>query len=99
MAREVGWAESAVEDLESIAAYISRDSEAYATAVVRELVRAAGSLSELAERGRQIPEYGDPTVREIFVCNYRLVYQVLPETVKILGIIHGARTMPPLEGS
>lgn len=99
MAREVGWAESAVEDLESIAAYIARNSGAYATAVAREIVRAASSLSELAERGRQVPEYGDPGIREIFVYNYRLVYQVTPETVKVLGIIHGARAMPPLGSS
>lgn len=99
MAREVGWAQSAFEDLESIAGYIARDSEAYATAVVRELVRAASSLSAFAERGRQVPEYADPTLREIFVHQYRLVYRVSADTVKILGVIHGARTIPPLGGS
>ena len=79
----------------SLAEHISRDSKAYAATVVRELVGAARSLRVFAERGRRVPEYDDPSVRELIVRKYRLVYRVHPERVEVLRIVHGAREMPP----
>jgi toxin ParE1/3/4 len=96
MDREVIWSLSAGDDLVSIAEYISRDSEAYAAAVVRELVAAGRSLYTFAERGRRVPEYDDPSVRELIVRKtYRLVYRVRPTRVEVVRIIHGAQQMPP----
>jgi plasmid stabilization system protein ParE len=95
MDREIVWTLRATADLESIVEYIFRDSEFYAKAVARELVTAARSLATLAERGRMVPEYEDPTVREIIVRRYRLIYRVKPERIEVLRIIHGARQMPP----
>jgi plasmid stabilization system protein ParE len=60
MAREVGWAESASDDLAEIASYIAKDSEFSAAAVVRELIEAARSLDVFAQRGRMVPEYRPP---------------------------------------
>ena len=76
MAREVAWAESASDDLAEIARYIGKDSESYAAAVVRELIEAARSLDMFAQRGRLVPEYRDPSIRELLVRDYRLVYEV-----------------------
>ncbi len=67
----------------------------YTATVVRELVVAARSLRVLAERGHRVPEYNDPSVREIIVRKYRLVYRVHPQRIEVLRIIHGAREMPP----
>ena len=95
MDREIVWSLWASDDLVSVAEHISRDSEAYAATVVRELVVAARSLRVFAERGRRVPEYDDPSVRELIVRKYRLVYRVHPKRVDVLRIIHGAREMPP----
>jgi plasmid stabilization system protein ParE len=95
MDREIIWSVWASDDLVSVAEHISRDSESYAATVVRELVAAARSLRVFAERGRRVPEYDDPSVRELIVRKYRLVYRVHPERVDVLRIIHGAREMPP----
>ena len=95
MDKEVVWTLSAAADLEAIVEYIFRDSEFYATAVARELLAAARSLTTFPERGRMVPEYEDPTVRQIIVRRYRLVYRVRPERVEVLRIIHGAQQMPP----
>lgn len=92
---EIIWSVWASDDLVSIAEHISRDSESYAATVVRELVAAARSLRVFAERGRRVPEYDDPSVRELIVRKYRLVYRVHAERVVVLRIIHGAREMPP----
>lgn len=67
MDREIVWSLWASDDLVSVAEHISRDSEAYAATVVRELVVAARSLRVSAERGRRVPEYDDPSVRELIV--------------------------------
>jgi len=64
MDREVLWSLTATADLESIVEYIFRDSEFYAATVARELVATARSLTTFSERGRVVPEYEDPTIRE-----------------------------------
>lgn len=95
MDREVVWSLTATADLESIIEYIFRDSEFYAATVARELVAAARSLTTFSERGRVVPEYEEPTIREIVVRQYRLIYRVASDRVEVLRIIHGARQMPP----
>ena len=94
MAREVAWAESASDDLAEIASYIAKDSEFYAAAVVRELIDAGRSLDLFAQRGRVVPEYRDPSIRELLVRDYRLVYEVTEAAVHVLRIVHGARPLP-----
>ena len=91
MARKVDWTDPAWDDLAGIAEYIARDSEHYAAAFVQEMKEAAASLAEFAERGQVVPEFGDPSIRELLVKSYRLVYRVSEERVVILTLIHGAR--------
>lgn len=91
MAREVVWADTASDDLEAIAEYVARDSEAYATALVQEIVEAARSLAEFAHRGQVVPEVRREDVRELLVYPYRLVYRIEGQVVLVLAVIHGAR--------
>ena len=58
---------------------------------MQEVKEAAASLTEMAERGQIVPEFGDSSIRELLVRPYRLVYRVQPEQVTILAVIHGAR--------
>jgi plasmid stabilization system protein ParE len=71
--------------------FIARDSREGALRVLEQALSAAASLESLSERGRVVPELADPSVREIFVYHYRLVYRVAPESVAILAFVHGAR--------
>jgi toxin ParE1/3/4 len=48
----------------------------------------------MAEQGRVVPELDEPTVRELVVGSYRVIYEIDEETVYILGLIHGARDLP-----
>ena len=96
MARKVKWTEAAWDDLEEAADYIARDSPHYAAACVRETCDAARSLVHLAERGRVVPEFDDPSIRELFVRSYRLIYQVTERLVYIIGFVHGARNLRAL---
>jgi toxin ParE1/3/4 len=96
MARKVAWTESAWRDLEEVADFIAKDSPHYAGAFIREVRDAARSLAYLAERGRTVPEFNDPRIRELIVKSYRLLYQVTEQTTYILGFIHGARDLSAL---
>ena len=96
MARKVTWTESAWMDLEEVADYIAKDSPHYAGAFIREVRDASRSLAFLAERGRTVPEFNNPRIRELIVKSYRLIYQVTEQTTYILGFIHGARDLSAL---
>ena len=67
MAWRVDWTEAALEDLDAAAEYIARDSAHYAGVFAREAFAASDTLTEFANRGRIVPEFKDPTIREIFL--------------------------------
>ena len=93
MDRRVRWTETAWSDLEQVISYIARDSARYAASFAREARDASRSLRRFAERGRTVPELGQPDVREIFVRSYRLIYSIADDIIYILGLIHGARDL------
>lgn len=96
MVHEVVWSATALEDVESLAEYIARDSEVYARAVVDTILDTARKLKDFPDRGRIVPELGDKPIRERFVYSYRLIYRVDAGTVTILAVIHGKRLIDPL---
>jgi len=91
--RRIIWTESAWHELDDAASYIARDSPRYAAALIDESRHAARSLRKSPRRGRIVPEFGDPAVREIFVKSYRLIYEVQEDAVIILAFIHGAQQL------
>ncbi len=40
-----------------------------------------------------VAEFAEPTIREVYVGRYRVIYEVATETVEVLGVIHGARDL------
>ncbi len=58
-----------------------------------EAQEAARSLKRFAERGCVVPEFEDPTLRELFVRSFRLIYRVAADAVYVLGFIHAARDL------
>lgn len=89
--RRIVWTVSARRHLDEIAEFISRDSPEGARQVVDQTLAAARSLETLADRGRVVPERGDPDIREVFVYRYRLIYRTIGDQVTVLAFIHGAR--------
>ena len=96
MARNIVWTESAWRDLERTADYIAESSPGYASAFVERIRERARSLADLTLRARVVPELADPTVRELLIGNYRLIFEIADNTVYILGLIHGARDLAAL---
>ena len=96
MARYLAWSPEAVEDIESIANYIQRDSQYYARAVVSRIISVSESILDHPFQGRVVPEINDLSIRERFVHKYRVIYRVEPKRILIVAVIHGSRLLDPL---
>ena len=96
MARRLSWSPEAIEDVESIALYIGRDSVWYARAVATKIVETAGTIPNFPESGRIVPEIGNPSIRERFVYSYRIIYRIEKEQILIAAVIHGSRLLQPV---
>ena len=93
MARRLEWSPEALEDIESIATYIERDSAWYAKAVVAKIVETAETIADFPELGRIVPEIADAAIRERLIYNYRLIYRVENERIVVAAVIHGSRLL------
>jgi toxin ParE1/3/4 len=98
MDSEVAWSPEAIEDIESIADYLARDSEYYARAVVAEILSVSRLIPEFPLIGRVVPEIGDESIRERFVYSYRVVYRIVLERIVIVAVIHGKRLLENISG-
>ena len=92
MAYRVAWSPSALEDVEAIADYVSRDSKSYASAVVRKIINSTRSLERFPFAGRLVPEFDDEMIREIFAYSYRIIYRVEDKIVTIAAVVHGKQS-------
>ncbi len=93
MAHRVVWSSRALADVESIASYIASDSPAYAQIVVKKIVNLTRRLSRFPHLGREVPEFQDHDLRELFAYSYRIIYQVGKDEVLITTVIHGKRNL------
>ena len=86
----------ALSDLERIVAYIALDDVAAATRVGHQLLDTALSLATFPERGRVVPEFRRPELREIILHSYRVIYRVrsADDGVEIVRFWHAARGFP-----
>ena len=89
MAFKLEWSEEALEDIESIASYIEKDSPTYSKSVVSKFFEKAELLQDFSELGRKVPELNDETIHEIFVYSYRLIYKIDNHTILFIAVVHG----------
>ena len=88
---KVRWAPSALDDIDAIAEFISRDSRDRAALFVARLFEIADILRKFPFSGRVIPEIGDQSCREIIYGSYRIMYRIDGTDAWITGVVHGAR--------
>ncbi|MEK6333450.1 MAG: type II toxin-antitoxin system RelE/ParE family toxin [Acidobacteriota bacterium] len=97
MAYRVVWSPRALDDIDSIASYISRDSTAHASSVVAKIIRATRTIRQFPLAGRMVPEFEDESLRERFVYSYRIIYRVDGQIVTVAAVIHGKRMLETAE--
>lgn len=89
--RAVVWAASALEDLVGVLENVATLFPGTEPALYEAVMQAAGKLSTLSERGRLVPELHDDRTREIFVRDYRLMYEVHDDRVAVVAFVFGRR--------
>jgi toxin ParE1/3/4 len=73
--------------------YIRKDSPESATAFLGQVFQATRSLSTFSERGRVVPDLDDPAVRQVLVGRYRVLYEVHPDAVWIMRVLHTSQDL------
>lgn len=93
------WSGEALDDIDALAQYIARDSLYYAQQVVSEIMAAGDTLVGQPTRGRVVPELSEPSIRELFIYSYRLIYEILDakHEVHILAVLHGKRLLSSVD--
>ncbi|MAZ66152.1 MAG: type II toxin-antitoxin system mRNA interferase toxin, RelE/StbE family [Kangiellaceae bacterium] len=93
MALVTRWTNAALDDINYIAEYIAKDSIYYAKEVASQLFDLGESAGDFPNKGRVVPELGDPSYRELFLFSYRLIYEITPSHIQIIAVIHGRRLL------
>ena len=99
MVRKVIWSDDAMSDMAEIKDFTSRDSPANAQGVVARIEGAAERVVDFPYAARMIPEFQDPERRETFAYQYRLMYRVEDDRIRILRVVHGRRLLKNVPGS
>lgn len=91
---EIRWSRKAIQQVKKIGEYIELDSPWQAERVVRKLYAAPERLSWSPTKGRIVPEYRDPSLREISILSWRVIYRIKSsDLVEIVAVVHGKRIL------
>ena len=93
---KIVWTADGAGSFEDVVEYISRDSVFYAGDFAEKILLSLEKLKSFPNMGRVVPEYNDPTLRELIYQNYRIVYRLRGSVVYIVLITHGARQLPTI---
>lgn len=89
------WSPKALERVGEIIDRIGRDSPEAALRWLEGLEERLRLLPGMPEQGRVVPEWYDPSVREIIHPPYRVLYEVRRETVEVLTVHHEKQHLEP----
>ncbi len=95
---KVVFAERSRSDLRTITFRVARLSgAARGERLGNQLIDKALTLKTFPERGRVVPEFADPEIREIIFKSYRIVYRVRAGHVQVIRFWHAARGTPEID--
>ena len=90
---EIKWTTQSLEDINSIAEYISKDSVRYAELFVEKIFYRTEILNKHPRTGRIVPEIEDESIRELILISYRIIYKIYSSHIDILTVHHSARLL------
>lgn len=90
----VNWTDPALNALDGVFDYISRDAPVYAQQFAQQLMAAVDRLDLHPLSGRTVPEFQRHDIREVIYQQYRIIYWVLSdEQIDIISVVHGSRDL------
>ncbi|MDE2148435.1 MAG: type II toxin-antitoxin system RelE/ParE family toxin [Gammaproteobacteria bacterium] len=93
MAAALIWSSESLDDIDALAQFIGRDSPRHAQRVVEALFDLGDAIAAHPLAGRVVPELGEHHVRERFLYSYRIIYEIRPERIEVLAVLHGRRLL------
>ncbi|MCG8527036.1 MAG: type II toxin-antitoxin system RelE/ParE family toxin [Opitutales bacterium] len=95
---EVEFSPESAEDLKSIVSYIAIDNPTRAESYGNQLVDRALEIKNMPRKGRIVPEFGNPNIRELIEGNYRIVYRIrdAEAMIDVLRFWHAAQGTPKM---
>ena len=88
---KIKWTPKAVEQLEQIIDFISKNSPHYATLTARQIFKRIRLLKKNPRLGRKVPERNDPSIRELIHNRYRIVYKLKEDRVEIWTVFDSSQ--------
>ena len=92
---DVIWAPKALDDLEDLIEFISRDAPMTARRFAQKIIARVEMLKHQPLIGGYVLEDDTRTYREVLQGNYRVIYRVAGELVIVVAVHHGARLLDP----
>lgn len=94
MAKQVVWDDAASDDLRGVYTYLLDLSEKYADSFLDLVFARVELLEQFPRMGRIVPEMNLPSIRELIVENYRVLYFVNENTeIRIIAVRHSAKPL------
>ncbi len=91
---EVKWTNQSLDDINSVAEFIAKDSVRFAKIQSQRFFDRAEILINLPQTGRIVPEVNDDAIRELILGNYRIIYRIISDLrIDILTIHHSSRLL------
>jgi len=87
---EIVWTQEAINWLEKIHKYISKDNPIAAQKVVQGIYAKIQLLKDFPKIGFKYRQEKDGEIRILLYGHYRIAYIINDDTIKILGVFHGA---------
>jgi len=91
---KIVWSPLSFERLENIYEFISDKDPVAAKNLINRIFERVESLNKYPERGRKVPEISRDEIREVFVSEYRIIYQIEPKKISILTIRNFKQLLP-----
>jgi toxin ParE1/3/4 len=90
----ISLAESAVQDLEAIREYYDeQDVPEVGDRFIREIFSSVEELAAHPDRGRIVPEFNSPQLRELILPPFRVVYRRYKEKISVVRVWRSERLM------
>jgi plasmid stabilization system protein ParE len=91
---KIYWSPLAVERLENIFEYISKENDVAAHKLISNIFQKVETLSKFPDRGRKVPEANRDDIREVFESEYRIIYRVESKRVFVISIRNFKQLLP-----
>jgi plasmid stabilization system protein ParE len=91
---QINWTLQSLEDIESIAEFIAKDSIKYAQLQVISYFEEVEKLKSYPKIGRSVLEFKNPKIRQLLSGSFRIIYFVKSkDQIDVLTVYHSKRKL------